>query len=235
MRFSGRVVAGTAVGVLVAGAMISGWVGDDSATSTAPGSVPPIAPPPGASTAGPSAAGSPSTTRPVGQEIGEIVEAANTVDRSEAGARTAAVAYLEATEEAVRMSPTEAAAMQRAFATADFAEEFGSDTEQRMIDLTAAVPNGIVLRVAPIEARSSSDGDDWLVAVWYVQAITIAEESVVDDWRTAHYRLRWEDDTWRIAEFSSERGPMPGRGTNPPSASPQQFEATLTDFTDEGL
>ena len=162
----------------------------------------------------------------------EIVEMA---DRSEAGARTAAVAYLEATEEAVRMSPTEAAAVQRAFATTDFAEEFGADTEQRMTDLTAAIPNGIVLRVAPIEARSAPDGDDWLVAVWYVQAITIAEESVVDDWRTAHYRLRWEDDTWKVADFSSERGPMPGRGTNPPSASPQQFEAILKDFTDEGL
>ncbi|MEM7093700.1 MAG: hypothetical protein AAF567_11915 [Actinomycetota bacterium] len=164
-----------------------------------------------------------------------MVEVGDGVDRSEAGARTAAVAYLEATEEAVRMSPAEAAAVQRAFATADFADEFGAETEQRMIDLTAAVPNGIVLRVAPIEASSSADGDDWLVSVWYVQAITIAEESVVDDWRTARYRLRWEDDTWKIAEFSSERGPVPGRGTNPPSASPQQFEAILTDFSDEGI
>lgn len=235
MRFSGRVVAATAVGVLVGGALISGWIGDDSTTSPGSGSVPSIAAPPAASTAGEIADGSPATDQPVSQQVEETVEIVETADRSEAGARAAAVAYLEATEEAVRMSPTEAAAVQRAFATTAFAEEFGVDTEQRMIDLTAAVPNGIVLRIAPIEARSFPDGDDWLVAVWYVQAITIAEESVVDDWRTAHYRLRWEDDTWKIAEFSSERGPMPGRGTNPPSASPQQFEAILTDFTDEGL
>ena len=235
MRFSGRVVAATAVGVLVGGALISGWIGDDSSRSTGSGSVPSIAAPPAASTAGEVADGPPATDRPVSQQVEETVEIVETADRSEAGARAAAVAYLEATEEAVRMSPTEAAAVQRHFATADFAEEFGADTEQRMIDLTTAVPNGIVLRVAPIEARSAPDGDDWLVAVWYVQAITIAEESVVDDWRTARYRLRWEDDAWKIAEFSSERGPMPGRGTNPPSASPQQFEAILTDFTDEDL
>ena len=82
------------------------------------------------------------------------------------------------------MSPTEAAAVQRAFATTDFAEEFGADTEQRMIDLTAAVPNGIVLRVAPIEARSFPDGDDWIVAIWYVQAITIAEPFIQGFFRT---------------------------------------------------
>lgn len=235
MRFSGRAVAATAVGVLVGGALISGWVGDDSRTSTGSGSVPSVAAPAVAPTSGAAAGGSPVTDQPSRQQVEETVEIVETADRSEGGARTAAVAYLEATEEAVRMSPTEAAAVQRAFATTEFAEEFGADTEQRMIDLTAAVPNGIVLRVAPIEARSFPDGDDWIVAIWYVQAITIAEESVVDDWRTAHYRLRWEDDTWKIAEFSSERGPMPGRGTNPPSAMPQQFEAILTDFTDEGL
>lgn len=235
MRFSRRAVAATAGGVLVAGALISGWVGDESAPSADPGAVPSVAAPPVAPTAGRAADGPPAVDEPFSQQVEETVEIAETADRSEAGARSAAVAYLEATEEAVRMSPTEAAAVQRAFATTDFAEELGTDTEQRMLDLTAAVPNGIVLRVAPIEARSFPDGDDWLVAVWYVQAITIAEESVVDDWRTAHYRLRWEDDAWKIAEFRSERGPMPGRGTNPPSASPQQFEAILTDFTDEGL
>ena len=235
MRFSGRVVAATALGLLVGGAMISGWIGDDSAPSAAPGAVPSVAAPPVAPTAGAAAGGSSATDQSFSQQVEDTVEIVETADRSEAGARTAAVAYLEATEEAVRMSPTLAAAVQRDFATTDFAEEFGADTEQRMIDLTAAVPAGIFLRVAPIEARSAPDGDDWLVAVWYVQAITIAEESVVDDWRTAHYRLRWENDTWKIAEFSSERGPMPGRGTNPPSASPQQFEAILTDFNDEGL
>ncbi len=120
-------------------------------------------------------------------------------------------------------------------ATTAFAEEFGADTEQRMIELVEAIPGGITLRVASIEARSVADGDDWLVSIWYVQAITITGESVVDDWRTANYRMSWEDNTWKIASFESKRGPVPGRGTQPPSATPSQFEALLDGFSDDGL
>ena len=123
------------------------------------------------------------------------------VEQTKSGARAAAVGYLEATEDAVLVSPIEAAAAQRRMATT----EFGTDTEQRITELIAAVPGGITLRVAPIEARTVADGDDWLVSIWYVQAITIAGESVVDDWRTANYRMRWEDGNWKIAAFDSER------------------------------
>jgi len=155
--------------------------------------------------------------------------------RTEAGALAAAVSYLEATEEAVTSMPADAAAAQSAVATADFADEFGADTEQRIAELTEAVPGGIRLRLAPIEARSVADGDDWLVSIWYVQAITLIGETVVDDWRTANYRMRWEDDVWRIASFESNRGPMPGRGTQPASATPTQFEALLSGFSDDWL
>jgi len=108
-------------------------------------------------------------------------------------------------------------------------------TVEAIIKRTGAIPNGIVVRIAPIEALSTADGADWLVSIWYAQATTIADETVVDDWRTVHYRMQWEDETWKIADFRSERGPMPGRGSQPPSASPVQFEAILTGFTDEGL
>jgi len=155
--------------------------------------------------------------------------------RTEAGALAAAISYLEATEEVVTLTPADAAAAQSAIATAEFADEFAADTEQRMTELAEAVPGGITLRLAPIEARSVAHGDDWLVSIWYVQAITLVGETVVDDWRTANYRMRWEDDTWKIASFESNRGPMPGRGTQPASATPTQFEALLAGFSDDGL
>ena len=163
------------------------------------------------------------------------IETPMVADRTEAGALLAAVGYLEATEEAVLLNPVEAAALQRSMATTEFAAEFGADTEQRMAELAEAIPGGITLRVAPIEARSTADGDDWLVSIWYVQAITISNESVVDDWRTASYRLRWEAGAWKIADFTSERGPMPGRGTEPASATATQFEAILSGYSDDGL
>ena len=156
-------------------------------------------------------------------------------DQDEAGARAAAVAYLELTEEAVSLTPAEAAAVQRSIATAEFAEEFGADTEQKMVELTQTVPGGVILRVAPIEIRSVADGDDWLVSVWYAQAITMVGDAVVDDWRTANYRMRWEAGTWKIAAFSSQRGPTPGRGTQPASISAVEFELLLDGYSDEGL
>lgn len=164
-----------------------------------------------------------------------IPEAPPSQERTEAGARAAAVAYLELTEDAVSMTPADAAAVQRSIATADFAEEFGADTERRMVELAAAVPGGVVLRVAPIAVRSVADGDDWLVSVWYVQTITMVGEAVVDDWRTADYRMAWEGDAWKIASFGSARGPMPGRGSQPASATATDFEAGLDGFTDAGL
>lgn len=157
------------------------------------------------------------------------------LERTEASARAAAVGYLELTEDAVSMTPADAAAVQRSIATADFADEFGADTERRMVELAAAVPGGVVLRVAPIAVRSVADGDDWLVSVWYVQTITMVGEAVVDDWRTADYRMAWEGDAWKIASFGSVRGPMPGRGSQPASATATDFEAGLDGFTDAGM
>lgn len=156
-------------------------------------------------------------------------------ERSADGARGAAIAYLETTEEAVTLSPEEAAAGARSMASAAFADDFAADTEARMAELWESIPAGITLRLAPIETRVSADGDAWRVSVWFVEAITVGTDAVVDDWRTASYRLVWEEGTWKIDEFASERGPMPGRGSQPASASPSAFEALLSGFDDEGL
>ncbi len=155
--------------------------------------------------------------------------------RSEQGARHAAVAFLELTEEAVEMSPAEAAALQRPYATADFADESAAETERSMIELLERVPAGVILRLAPLEIRSVSEGDEWVVSIWFVEAISIGRDGVVDDWRTVTYRLRWEEGSWKVAAFGSVRGPMPGRGNQPASASPSHFEALLDGFDDEGL
>jgi len=170
---------------------------------------------------------------PEGQAAPMVPRAA--LENSEQGARSAAVAYLETTEAAVEMSPEEAATLARSMSTERFADTFAADTENSMIELLETVPDGVTVRVAPIEARSTPTGDDWLVSVWFVEAITVGKEAVVDDWRTATYRMVWEDDTWRIDSFESERGPTPGRGTQPGSTTPAGFEALLDGFSDEGL
>ena len=156
-------------------------------------------------------------------------------EQSADGARTAAVTYLESTETAVTLQPAEAAAWARESASVAYADEFAADTEAQMIELLDTIPAGIILRLAPIATRVDPDGDGWRVSVWFVQAITIGTEGVVDDWRTTTYRMVWEADTWKIDEFRSERGPTPGRGTTPASETPAGFEALLVGFDDEGL
>lgn len=224
------------LGVLVVGGgVISMAIGGGGQVPRGPGSEVPS--PASGSTPSTPVIQIPETSVPSGVEVDgrpDIVPPGG-FERSEGGARAAAVGYLEATEEAVALSPADAAAVQWRFASADFADEFATDTEQRMAELIEAVPGGVTLRVAPIEARSIADGEDWLVSVWYAQAITLVGEGVVDDWRTANYRLRWEDDTWKIASFESSRGPMPGRGAQPASATPSQFEALLSGYSDDGL
>lgn len=179
----------------------------------------------------------PSRTRdtPIKPVLDGSTEASPGFSHDEAGARAAAVAYLETTEEAVNLDPAAAAALQREMATEEFADELAADTEQRMDHLRQTVPDGIVLRLASIEARSIADGDDWLVSIWYVQAITITGSNVVDDWRTVDYRLRWQSGTWKIAAIGSQRGPMPGRGSEPASETPYYFEEILTGYSDDGL
>ena len=62
-----------------------------------------------------------------------------------------------------------------------FADEFATDTEARMAELWESIPAGITLRLAPIETRVSADGDAWRVSVWFVEAITVGTDAVVDD------------------------------------------------------
>ena len=152
-----------------------------------------------------------------------------------AGARSAAIAYLESTEAAVTIQPAEAAAWAQESASAAYADEFGAETERRMVELWETIPEGVTVRLAPIETRVVAGQEGWLVSIWFVEAITIGSEGVVDDWRTASYEMVWEDNSWKIDGFVSERGPMPGRGTNPASMTAPAFEALLSEFDDEGL
>ncbi len=223
------------VTVLVVGLMLAGGGGTTDAIDGSPlSSAPPAA------TATGEADASTSATAPADPAADDAATSLPSVpsvpfEQTGEGARAAAVAYLESTETGVTLQPAEAAVWARESASAANSDEFAADTEARMVELWETIPEGITLRLAPIETRVVADGDAWLVSVWFVEAITIGTEGVVDDWRTATYRMVWEGGAWKIDRFASERGPMPGRGTSPASETPAGFEALLAGFDDEGL
>lgn len=229
------IAAVAGVTILFVGLVLAG--GDDATGPTA-GS-PPSSASPEVTATGEVDTSTPATiaSNPEGDEAGAPTPPPPSVpfEPTADGARSAAVAYLDSTETGVTLQPADAAAWARESASAAYADQFAADTEARMVELWETIPEGITLRLAAIETRVVPDGDGWLVSVWFVEAITIGAEGVVDDWRTATYRMVWEGGGWKIDRFGSERGPMPGRGTSPASETPAGFEALLVGFDDEGL
>jgi hypothetical protein len=235
-RITVVVLAG--VTVLVVGLMLAGGGGtNDAIDGSLSSSAPPVATATGEADASTPATAPPDPAVDVAATSAPSAPSAPSVpfEQTADGARAAAVAYLESTETGLTLQPAEAGAWARDSASAAYSDTFAADTEARMVELWETIPEGITLRLAPIETRVVADGDAWLVSVWFVEAITVGTEGVVDDWRTATYRMVWEGGAWKIDRFASERGPMPGRGTSPASETPAGFEALLAGFDDEGL
>lgn len=155
--------------------------------------------------------------------------------RDEMGARTAAVAYLEATEDVIAMTPAQAAAAQRAISTDASADRLAARVEEEMVDVIALTPQGIRVWVAPMEARSVAVDDGYEVSIWYAEVIAIGTDSTFDNWRTVTYSLVWEHDTWLIDDSVSVVGPVPSRSAGLAVTPPAALVSTLALFDDEGM
>lgn len=154
--------------------------------------------------------------------------------RTEAGARQAAVAFLELTEDAVSMTPTDAAALQRSVSTAAAADRLASEVRDRLERIQAQVPDGLALSVAPIALRSVPRGEGWEVSVWYVSVATYGREIALEQWSTVTYALEWEADGWRIDAMQSTPGPVPTRPAAMTATPVAQLAGALAGFTDHG-
>lgn len=163
---------------------------------------------------------------------GQVVDAG---DRSEAGARRAAVRFLELTEDAVQLDPAEAAAIQRSISSERSAERLGAEVFDQLTAVAAEVPDGVVLWVTPIAAGSTARGDGWVVEVWYVEVIVIGDQLAIEQWRTATYSLVWEAESWRIDEVGVVDGPVPARPATLVASSPAELIAATVGLDDAGL
>jgi hypothetical protein len=155
--------------------------------------------------------------------------------RSEAGARRAAVAFLEATEDIVHLTPAEAAEAQRAISTTSAGERLASEVEQQMTDLRERTPQGVEVWIAPMNARSRESLDGYSVSVWYAEVVAVGTAIAVDNWRTVTYSLVWERNTWLIDEQTSIEGPVPSRAGGLTVTPPSTLLSILSDFNDDQL
>jgi len=177
---------------------------------------------------------------PVLEGSGVSVEAARPVveggyPHTEQGAIQAAVALLEATEEVVSMSPTDAAQTQRLVSTAASADRLAEEVEAQIISLQTQAPQGIEIWIAPIEARSTAVGDGYDISIWYTQVVAIGTDAAVDNWTTVTYSMRWEDNSWKMDSSVSVPGPTPARRGNQTPTTASALVGILIGFSDEGL
>lgn len=130
---------------------------------------------------------------------------------TEDGAVAAAVGFLELTEDAVALSPAEAAELQRSISTDASADRLAGEVEATLAEVATAAPNGLTVDVAPLLASAREVSDGWEVSIWYVEVIVYGNELAVEQWTTATYTLVWEDGVWRMTDLVSKVGPVPVR------------------------
>lgn len=154
--------------------------------------------------------------------------------RTEAGARSAAVSFLELTERGVSLTPAAASEIQRSISSATAADRLAADVKERLERIHEQVPDGLVVHIAPIAVRSIQRGERWEVAVWYTQVSVIGREIALEQWTTVTYTLVW-DDGWRIDELVTAPGPVPARPATVLATPTSQLVTALVGFSDEGI
>ncbi len=157
------------------------------------------------------------------------------LDRSEQGAVTAAVRFLELTEEVVSMSPEEGAALQRSISTGSSARQLSDEVAETLRAVQLDVPEGLAVTVAPVGVTALERGDGWDVSIWYVEVIVYGDQLAVEQWRTSTYSLEWENDEWRMSGLESVDGPTPVRPAAAVGSTTVDVAAAVAGMEDEVL
>ncbi len=155
-------------------------------------------------------------------------------ERSREGAIAAAIRFLELTEEAVELSPTDAGDLQRSISTEASAERLAGDVESTLTEVAVSVPEGVVVHAAPLGTSAREVGDGWEVSIWYVEVVIYGTELAVEQWSTATYTLVWESNEWRMANLVSVDGPVPVRTAATVASSVSELTAATSGLSDEG-
>ncbi len=209
----------------------------------------PVASAPGASTAGASTAAPPSLSSgtdpalvapsaavagsgPTSVVNGVAMGYSPDADGAEAAARE----FVRASGSMVTMAPAEALAAQRVMASAAIEQDLVAKRSAELENIRgSAGAEGVSYWFTPIASRSSltSDGEA-LAEVWYMGVLRSPLTPGMQWWRTAAYRLVWEDDDWRVAEESETAGPIPTLPLGETPTSAAEMDALLEGFDPRG-
>ena len=219
----------TAYGIVFVGGWVVGHpsppAGPVPSATPAPGTADPQADTPGADDDSSSPRDAPATADQVDPPSGEPTER---------GVVAAAVGFLELTEEAVALSPAEAADLQRSISTEASADRLAGEVEATLAEVATAAPNGLTVDVAPLLASAQEVSDGWEVSIWYVEVIVYGNELAVEQWTTATYTLVWESGEWRMSDLVSKVGPVPVRPAATIASPTMELVTSTAGMDDEG-
>ena len=157
-----------------------------------------------------------------------------TAERSRDGVIAAAVRFLELTEDAVQLTPSEAGDLQRSISTQGSAGRLAAGVEATLTDVAASVPDGVIVHVAPLGASAREVSGGWEVSIWYVEVAIYGSELAVEQWRTATYTLIWESNNWRMDDLVSVDGPVPVRTASNVASPVSELIALTAGLSDDG-
>jgi hypothetical protein len=136
--------------------------------------------------------------------------------RDEAGAVAAAVSYTTAPQSWLYLSDQDVRAGVEGIVVPEARDELAGDVVQevRLLRTELEKASGTVWFVVSPLATRLEDYDDGsgraVVRVWTVRVLSAEGVAVPQSgWQTTTFRLRWQDDDWKIASTHDADGPVP--------------------------
>ncbi len=149
------------------------------------------------------------------------------------GAEAAAREFVRATASMVTMAPEAAVAAQRVMAASAAEEDLVASRSSELQNIWgSAGREDLSYWYTPIASRASMRGaEEALAEVWYVGVLRSSLTPGLQTWRTASFRLVWEDDDWRVHEESEVVGPVPTSSLRePPTSTSAEMNSLLEGF-----
>jgi hypothetical protein len=161
--------------------------------------------------------------------------AAPSGDRSEAGARAAAIAYATASQDWLYLSDADIDRQVRALATPAAASSLSAQMVANLgaaRDALAASTGRVWWLVRPLASNVERfDGTTARVDVWTVTVLSATGVALPQaDWMRVGVELSWVDTSWRVQAVDTTPGPTPATGTSDRPWQAAPFDAALDGF-----
>ena len=156
-------------------------------------------------------------------------------DRSEAGARAAAIGFATASQDWLYLADEEIDRAVRAIATPAAGPSLSRETVAELRTARDALrqsPGRVWWLVRPLASRVERfETTSARVAVWIVSVLSAADVALPQaEWMRIAVDLVWADGAWRVQAVAETPGPTPMTGTRDRPWQPEPLDAALAGF-----